>query len=178
VRPRISRYLHHSSVLGVAMLLLGCGDARPQPDDPPMTPQQNNDMTQVSETYAAELDVDLDRMTRAESGLYTEDIVEGDGPVAERGSTILVHYTGWLSDGRQFDSSRPRGEPLEVVIGVGGIIDGWDEGIPGMRVGGMRRLVIPPSLGYGAFGDGSGVIPPAATLVFDVELMEVRQRVQ
>jgi hypothetical protein len=91
VRPRISRYLHHSSVLGVAMLLLGCGDARPQPDDPPMTPQQNNDMTQVSETYAAELDVDLDRMTRAESGLYTEDIVEGDGPRALH--RLVVRWT-------------------------------------------------------------------------------------
>jgi FKBP-type peptidyl-prolyl cis-trans isomerase FkpA len=176
-RPQPYSLRRSAALLAGLVFATACGDANPLPDDQSMPAQQNVDLTQVSQTYAPEFDIDLTQMTRAESGLYTQDLVEGDGPVAEPGSAIVVHYTGWLPDGRQFDSSR-LGQPYELVIGVGGVIDGWDQGIPGMRAGGTRRLVIPPSMAYGAFGDGSGVIPPAATLIFDVELLEVRQRVQ
>jgi peptidylprolyl isomerase len=123
-------------------------------------------------TYAPELNVDLGAMSRAPSGLYTRDVREGDGAAASRGSEVTVHYTGWLSNGEQFDSSREQ-QPFSFRLGSGEVIQGWDEGVEGMRVGGRRRLVIPPALAYGEQGAG-GVIPPGATLVFDVELLEVR----
>ncbi|MSQ67468.1 MAG: FKBP-type peptidyl-prolyl cis-trans isomerase [Gammaproteobacteria bacterium] len=104
----------------------------------------------------------------------------GDGPVAESGHQVVVHYTGWLFDegapeqkGQKFDSSRDRGDPFSFSLGAGQVIQGWDQGVAGMRVGGARTLIIPPELGYGARGAG-GVIPPNATLVFDVELLAVR----
>ena len=127
----------------------------------------------IADTYAADLNVDLASMTRSESGLYYQDVVTGDGASVEPGNTALVHYTGWLPDGSEFDSSRDGDDPLEVVVGEGRVIDGWEEGLQGMRVGGQRKLVIPPDLAYGSQGTG-GVIPPNATLVFDVELVEIR----
>jgi peptidylprolyl isomerase len=105
--------------------------------------------------------------------LQYKDLAEGSGAEATTRQRVEVHYTGTLTDGRQFDSSRDRGEPLEFVLGVGQVIRGWDEGVTGMKTGGRRILVIPPELGYGARGAG-GVIPPNATLVFDVELVGVR----
>jgi len=114
-------------------------------------------------------------MTTSEqaSGLVIEDVVVGEGPEASGGGQMLtVHYTGTLSDGTEFDSSRRRNDPFRFPLGLGRVIQGWDEGMVGMRVGGVRRLTIPPEMGYGAHGAG-GVIPPNATLHFEVELLEV-----
>jgi FKBP-type peptidyl-prolyl cis-trans isomerase FkpA len=110
------------------------------------------------------------------------DIKTGAGPAITAGQTAVVHYTGWLYDekapekkGRKFDSSRDRNQPFDFELGAGMVIQGWDEGVEGMQVGGHRRLVIPPEKGYGAHGAG-GVIPPNATLVFDVELVGIEPR--
>ncbi len=107
------------------------------------------------------------------SGLQYEDIVVGTGASPSQGKTVSVHYTGTLTNGTKFDSSRDKGQPFQFVIGVGQVIKGWDEGVMSMKVGGRRKLTIPPQLGYGARGAGS-VIPPNATLVFDVELLDVK----
>jgi FKBP-type peptidyl-prolyl cis-trans isomerase FkpA len=106
------------------------------------------------------------------SGLQYEDLKTGQGDEAKAGKTVDVHYTGWLTDGKKFDSSVDRGQPFSFKLGGGQVIRGWDEGVAGMKVGGKRKLTIPPELGYGASGAG-GVIPPNATLVFDVELLGV-----
>lgn len=109
----------------------------------------------------------------ADSGLKYEDLAAGDGPVAGSGQRVKVHYTGWLTNGIKFDSSKDRNDPFVFKLGARQVIGGWDEGVQGMQVGGTRKLTIPPELGYGARGAG-GVIPPNATLVFEVELMEIR----
>jgi len=107
------------------------------------------------------------------SGLQYWDVTTGNGATAVPGGTVKVHYTGWLTSGVKFDSSVDRGEPFSFQLGAGQVIKGWDEGVAGMKVGGKRQLHIPPSLGYGAQG-ANGVIPPNATLIFDVELLEAR----
>jgi len=101
-----------------------------------------------------------------------EDKKVGTGAVAEAGKSVSVHYTGWLTDGTKFDSSKDHGQPFAFQLGAGQVIKGWDQGVAGMKVGGIRKLTIPPSLGYGEQGAG-GVIPPNATLVFEVELLGV-----
>lgn len=104
------------------------------------------------------------------SGLVYEDITVGSGLTADAGMHVTVHYTGWLTNGTKFDSSKDRNDPFSFPLGAGHVIRGWDEGVQGMQVGGVRKLTIPPQLGYGARGAG-GVIPPNATLVFEVELL-------
>ena len=110
--------------------------------------------------------------TTTASGLQYWDIVVGTGATAMPGNPVKVHYSGFLTNGQKFDSSRDRGEPFSFPLGAGQVIKGWDEGVAGMKVGGQRQLRIPPALGYGAAGAG-GAIPPNATLIFDVELLEV-----
>jgi peptidylprolyl isomerase len=111
---------------------------------------------------------------KSASGLSYQDIKVGDGVSPVTGKRVTVHYTGTLENGTKFDSSLDRGEPFAFVIGVGQVIRGWDEGVLSMKVGGKRKLVIPPALGYGARGAG-GVIPPNATLLFEVELLDAQQ---
>ena len=111
--------------------------------------------------------------TTTDKGLSYTDLETGDGEtVTGKGQTIIVHYTGWLEDGTKFDSSRDRNDPFSFPLDCNFVIRGWDEGVKGMQVGGKRRLVVPPELGYGARGAG-GVIPPNATLVFEIELLEI-----
>ena len=114
--------------------------------------------------------------TTTDSGLQYEDTTVGEGAEATKGQQVSVHYTGWLYNdgvqGAKFDSSRDRNDPFEFALGAGMVIKGWDQGVAGMKVGGQRTLIIPPDMGYGARGAG-GVIPPNATLKFDVELLGV-----
>lgn len=118
-------------------------------------------------------DMDLENAVTTDSGLEYIDITEGTGASPKQGQTVIVHYTGTLENGSKFDSSRDRGEPFSFKIGVGQVIKGWDEGVMSMKVGGRRTLIIPPELGYGKRGAGR-VIPPNATLIFDVELLDVK----
>jgi peptidylprolyl isomerase len=126
---------------------------------------------------AAQDDKKEKKFTKTESGLQYRDVKEGTGEKPKKGQTCVVHYTGWLwvndTKGRKFDSSKDRGEPFDFPVGAGRVIKGWDEGVAGMKIGAKRELIIPSDLGYGARGAG-GVIPPNATLFFEVELLEVR----
>ncbi len=131
----------------------------------------SGDPTQV--TYASALGIELSAMEHRDSGLYLQDVQEGTGDMATRGRQVTVNYTGWLPSGKQFDSSKGAGRtPFSFTPGQGRVIDGWEEGIPGMKVGGVRKLVLPPSLGYGAQGAGDS-IPPNSVLVFEVELLSI-----
>ncbi|HHJ15909.1 MAG TPA: FKBP-type peptidyl-prolyl cis-trans isomerase [Gammaproteobacteria bacterium] len=113
--------------------------------------------------------------TTTDSGLKYEDLSTGDGTLCTgRGQTAIVHYTGWLEDGTKFDSSKDRDDPFSFPIDCGYVIPGWDEGVVGMQVGGVRKLTIPPQLAYGERGAG-GVIPPDATLTFEIELLEISE---
>lgn len=121
--------------------------------------------------FAESLNIDLSQMNLTESGLYWQDLVVGTGLTAEVGNTLYVHFTGWLPDGTVFESSMP-GPMVEFEqVGMGLYLKGWDEGLPGMRVGGIRKLVVPPDLAYGRHR--RGLIPPLATLIFEVELFHV-----
>jgi FKBP-type peptidyl-prolyl cis-trans isomerase FkpA len=110
--------------------------------------------------------------TTTPTGLVIEEVLLGEGAEAAAGRNVTVHYTGWLTSGKKFDSSKDRDDPFVFPLGAGQVIRGWDEGVQGMKVGGKRKLTIPPELGYGARGAG-GVIPPNATLVFEVELLGI-----
>ena len=116
--------------------------------------------------------VDSDDYQTSATGLQSYDFEVGEGTAAQTGDSVAVHYTGWLEDGTKFDSSLDRGSPFTFVLGTGGVIAGWDEGLEGMQVGGKRQLRIPSELGYGASGSPPA-IPPNATLIFEVELMGI-----
>ena len=147
---------------GITILALaGCGDSGESGEYP--APRH-----EALETAPA---VDAPAMTEQASGLSVLDVVEGDGDQAMAGQRVTVYYTGWFLDGEKFDSSLDRGEPFSFGLGAGEVIAGWDEGVAGMRVGGWRRLVIPPQMAYGESGRPG--IPPNSTLVFDVELVDV-----
>ena len=147
-------------LLGVLVAATGCGPT------PPAAPIPDG-------TFASGLEVDLSSMERTETGLYIETLREGTGDVAEAGDQVVVHYEGWLPDGTLIDSSRARHEPLELPLGMDVVIDAWDQGIAGMRVGELRRIVAPPELAYGA-GGSPGVVPPDTPLVFEIELLGIK----
>ncbi len=129
----------------------------------------NQNGNQVQSANIGELS---ENMTTTNSGLQYEDLESGEGAAAKAGDFVSVHYTGWLTDGTKFDSSLDRNEPFNFQLGSGMVIRGWDEGVAGMQEGGRRKLVIPADLGYGSRGAG-GVIPPGATLIFEVELIAI-----
>ncbi len=135
---------------------------------------------QAESNHESENNKEAVAMTTNITELVKNDTLVGDGREAEAGFKVAVHYTGWLYDesaedkkGEKFDSSVDRGQPFEFDLGAGQVIQGWDQGFAGMKIGGKRTLIIPPEMGYGARGAG-GVIPPNATLIFDVELLEVK----
>jgi peptidylprolyl isomerase len=148
------------SFVSLSFVLPACADEKTKPAAP-----------------AAAADKKESKMTKTSSGLEYEDTVVGTGASPKTGQTCVMHYTGWLFEnkakGKKFDSSLDRGQPFEFPIGQGRVIQGWDEGVATMKVGGKRTLVIPPSIGYGTRGAG-GVIPPNATLLFEVELLGVK----
>jgi FKBP-type peptidyl-prolyl cis-trans isomerase FkpA len=117
-------------------------------------------------------DLKYEKTVRTKSGLKYEDLKVGTGQKAKAGDTVTVHYTGWLKDGKKLDSSLDRGQPFEFKLGAGWVIRGWDEGVQGMKVGGKRKLIVPPHLAYGQ--RGAGLIPANAELTFDVELLKVQ----
>ena len=129
-------------------------------------------------TPAGRSDAADNQVTEMPNGLKYTDVKVGDGATAKAGNKVSVNYTGWLSDngakGKKFDSSLDRGQPFQFTLGAHQVIAGWDEGVAGMKVGGKRTLIIPPELGYGARGAGGGAIPPNATLIFDVDLLQVQ----
>jgi FKBP-type peptidyl-prolyl cis-trans isomerase FkpA len=154
VRQNIIRTSALFVALAAAALASACGSGSGTDTTPPTTPTASSSSSQGVGT------------------LKIEDIVVGTGAEAKAGDTVTVDYTGWLTNGTKFDSSIGK-MPLVFVLGVGQVIKGWDQGVAGMKVGGKRKLTIPPDLAYGAQGAGNGVIPPNTTLVFDVELLKV-----
>jgi FKBP-type peptidyl-prolyl cis-trans isomerase len=126
-------------------------------------------VTVETTTFAPALDVNLAAMRRLSSGVYVRDIAVGEGPEVGPNDQVSLHYAGWLSDGTQFDATVPPSTPLSVRLGEGNMIKGWERGIPGMRVGGQRQLVVPPSMGYGSARRPN--IPPRSVLVFVIEVV-------
>ena len=161
----VARPLRTLTLLPLAFTLAACGGDENGPLE-----VEFQDPAQIS--YASSLGVDLSAMERQSSGLYIRDLQVGEGEPAVSGDVMVVHYDGWLNDGTLFDSSHTRNQPFAVPTGAGRVIDGWEEGLPGMRVGGVRQLVIPPQLAYGAQSP-SPLIPAGSVLIFEVELLEV-----
>jgi FKBP-type peptidyl-prolyl cis-trans isomerase len=155
------------SLLGAALIAVGgaCGGAPPPPASTTVPQPIAGDVERTS--FDPSLNVHLDSMTKRASGLYVQDRVAGSGAVATRGRTVVVRYIGWLPNAKEFDSGE-----LTVTLGTNKTIPAWEEGLLGMRVGGQRRLVVPPNLGYGSRGAGDS-IPPNSVLVFDMEVTAV-----
>ena len=153
------------------LILAGCQQGKSKEASPPVNspaPAQESAAALAPPASAA-------KAVSLPSGLVYQDLVVGNGPMAEEGMAVTVNYTGWLTDGTMFDSSHNEGrQPLTFKIGAGMVIRGWDEGVQGMRVGGRRKLTIPPELAYGQRGYPP-VIPPNSTLVFEVEFLGVKQ---
>ena len=165
----------------VVLFAVGCGskiDAKKASDTPQQTPPPTEMQAKpLNETTEAPPPADvakakIDTITTP-SGLKYYDVVAGNGATPQAGQYCTVHYTGWLTDGKKFDSSRDNNRPYKFLLGRGKVIKGWDEGIATMRVGGTRTLIIPPELAYGDKGTGGGLIPPNSTLIFQVELLGI-----
>lgn len=163
---RIALLLVPAFWLGMA----ACGEPGDEPADGEPAAAESAGERETCEEAA---EIDPGELEPADSEPVTRDLRPGEGEEAEAGDELVVHYTGCLLDGTRFDSSRDRGQPFVFALGEGAVIAGWDEGLPGLRVGGERRLIIPPEMAYGEAGSGE-VIPPDAMLVFDVELLELR----
>ena len=154
------------ALLAATLLVAACGSGR-EASHAPLNPDP------AANTYAPALGVTLSQFTKSPSGLYMRDDTVGTGAPATAGKSVQVQYTGWLTNGNKFDSSLDRNEPFSFTLGQREVIQGWDEGVAGMKVGGTRTLVIPPGLGYGGTGSPPD-IPPDAVLVFRVKLLGVR----
>jgi FKBP-type peptidyl-prolyl cis-trans isomerase len=164
VLKKSSRWLDVGLALMVLVSLVGCSSPPASVSEPERPEQAQTQEATPSSSAGTTQDV---------TELKIEDLAVGTGAEAKSGKTVTVNYTGWLTDGTKFDSSLDSGTPFSFALGQGAVIAGWDQGVAGMKVGGKRRLTIPPALGYGAAGAG-GVIPPNATLVFEVELLGVK----
>jgi FKBP-type peptidyl-prolyl cis-trans isomerase FkpA len=160
-----------------ALLVAGCNEASQMSEGSSSSSSSASSTTPSTTTSAAPSGAEAagGKVHKLASGLQYEDLTVGSGKMAEPGMNVSVHYTGWLNDEARtkFDSSHDRSQPFQFQLGAGQVIKGWDEGVKGMRIGGKRKLTIPPDLGYGARG-ASGIIPPNATLLFDVELLDVK----
>ena len=165
-RSLVRRALASTVIAIAAVTVTACAG-----DDPPSSPSGIGPSVPGTQTFASSLGVNIAAMSKRSDNLYVQDLTVGTGAEAVVGRTLRMNYTGWLANGQQFDSSVGRG-PFEFRLGSGNVIQGWDQGIVGMRVGGKRRLVIGSALGYGTTGQGS--IGPNQTLVFDVELLSVQ----
>lgn len=169
------RFMQKKFIIGLAtlvifggLILIFSGKNEPVPQDETASTQETAPKFEVSGTV-----VTNPKPITMANGLIIEDTKIGDGEEAKAGMLVAVHYVGTLTDGKKFDSSRDRGQPFVFQLGVGQVIAGWDQGFEGMKVGGVRKLTIPSELGYGAAGAGS-MIPPNATLLFEVELLGVK----
>lgn len=163
--------------LVLALVVCGCKAQQPETEAVEAESVESESPEATEEVDAVDVARKLGTPTENEvvtmdSGLEYIDVKVGEGAEAKAGQTVSVHYTGWLVDGSKFDSSVDRGQPFEFPLGGGSVIKGWDEGVAGMKIGGVRKLIIPSDLGYGS--RGAGLIPPNSTLIFEVELLGVK----